>query len=436
MKLLANFLKAEFREGSKRGELVREAIATTGVKLLAAGIAFISNALFARWMGPSEFGVYSVVLAWVAIATTLAGLGYPQYLVREGAKNFKAIKSLRNSADRRIFAFGGCVGVSIFLISKLSIVQSFSAAIGLSIALPMLTNLYLVRQSLLQSIGRVAQSYLGKFLIVPIATLIIASAIFICNGRITSVELIAISELVAIIVVLFSSFQLVNAIRAVDQSDVAKSSISFVLPFMWLSACYMLVARIGTVILGIYSTSESVGVYSVATKSAEMLAFVGMAAVTTAAPNFSRLYNQGEIEALQRLVTALSRRLFIFTLFPAAVLISFPSQILTILYGPGYEQGAKVLQLLCVAQIIAVTGGPLGTLLSMTGNEGYHLIGVVISLVLNVVLACILIPLLGGEGAALAVCVGMLMSRQILGAFVKRRVGISSSIFGKLTSKF
>src|ERR1700744_6019285 len=56
--------------------LARGAIFAFAIQVLGAGLAYLMQISFARWMGVVQFGVYTYVVAWVTTLAMLVGLGF------------------------------------------------------------------------------------------------------------------------------------------------------------------------------------------------------------------------------------------------------------------------------------------------------------------------------------------------------------------------
>jgi O-antigen/teichoic acid export membrane protein len=58
-------------------------IGAAGVILISRGLVMVSGIIYARYLGPEQFGLYSFALAIIAMATLPVIAGLPQLLVRE-----------------------------------------------------------------------------------------------------------------------------------------------------------------------------------------------------------------------------------------------------------------------------------------------------------------------------------------------------------------
>jgi O-antigen/teichoic acid export membrane protein len=102
----------------------------------------------------------------------------------------------------------------------------------------------------------------------------------------------------------------------------------------------------------------------------------------------------------------------------------FSDWVLRFLYGPEFAVGATALAILCFGQLLCVITGPVGSLLMMTGHERDAVKGTLAALIVTIVLAMILIPNWGLNGAATATASGMVLRNGINCWHVFRRLDI------------
>lgn len=104
-----------------------------------------------------------------------------------------------------------------------------------------------------------------------------------------------------------------------------------------------------------------------------------------------------------------------------AIMILFPAQLLRVAFGPEFVIAAPALAIMAGGQFVVALRGPIGAMLSMSGNEPAQLKLTVAGFVLLLVLAYILIPIYGLTGAAMAQ-VGPILLRSIGGYVMARRL--------------
>lgn len=423
-------IASELRADTVRGRLGRSAVATTSVRIAGSGIAFAASLLYARILGPRGYGVYNYILAWAALLTIPAGLGIPNYLIREGAKVPSAWMRLRRWADRRTLAAGIAAALIILAAASLPSVGQGGWLFALAAPLPLLNNLALNRQSLLQAHGRVARSQWAVLVFAPGLMLAVLAALWYWRDGFTTFDVVVATVGAALLALATNDFQL-KALPAVEPSaSPARVSTRSALPFMWLGMLFLITSRTDVVMLGSIRGAHAAGIYSVAARVAEFVPFFLAAANQVIAPRIASYYHAGERRLLQRLLTGSSQRVFLISL-PATLTFIFAAHpLLYYLYGSKFAEAAVVLQILAAAQLLNVTAGSVGTVLNMAGFERLSSIGVGISAAVNVGLNAVLVPFYGVEGAAVATGISLVLWNTLLWYWVRRRLGLRPSALG------
>jgi len=144
------------------------------------------------------------------------------------------------------------------------------------------------------------------------------------------------------------------------------------------------------------------------------------------APQLARLYNAGEKEKLQRVVTLSVRAVCAISLPVALVLIVWGEPIVGFVFGNEYSGAADALAILCIGQLINTSAGSVGAVLSMTGNDQLVFIGALLALTVNTVLALVLIPAYGLTGAAVSFAVSISTWNIFLSIMAWSKLGINT----------
>lgn len=180
---------------------------------------------------------------------------------------------------------------------------------------------------------------------------------------------------------------------------------------------------LGVIIAGLILSQEELGLFKAAQQVSVIVGFILIVINAVFPPRFSALYHNGEFRALERL----ARQGAVLGVVVAAPLIAicifFPSWVLGI-FGNDFRDGAWLLRVIAIAQVVNVSCGSVGFLLNMTGHE---------RLMRNVALSCnavglvffLTLPyLLGALGAALALSLTLILQNLVALYFVWRRLGI------------
>ncbi|HET6725379.1 MAG TPA: flippase [Gammaproteobacteria bacterium] len=422
-------LRADLNINSERGRLVRSAGATAAIKVGATIVSFGASLLYARVLGPHDYGLYAYVLAWVAVLTIPSGLGLPPYLIREGARAPGKLHALRRWADGRVLVSGLVIAV---LMASAVFLPSAAGARWLFIIaapLPLLNNLGYVRRALIQAHGWVARSQFPALLLAPVLMLITLLVVWQLTGSLnTTVVMIAMTT-VALVPFIANSLQL-RRIETPDERSNYSLSLGSALPFVWFGTLYLLNSRIDLIILGALKGAHAAGIYAVATRATDFIAFFLLAANIVIESRIARLHHGGEIKALQRLLTAAMRRVAVLTLPLALLLILGATPMLRYLYGTPYAEGAIAMRILAAAQLVNVLAGPTATILNMTGGERYSVRGTALAVLFNCALNLLLIPLYGLAGSAIATGISLVGWNILLWYWVRTKLQLRPSAIG------
>jgi O-antigen/teichoic acid export membrane protein len=194
-------------------------------------------------------------------------------------------------------------------------------------------------------------------------------------------------------------------------------------------------AYIETLFLGGLSTSDQVGLYSVAWKVAISLTVFIEAVNTIFAPYITQHFTSNEMAELStnlkfitRWALSLSLPFFLFLFLEAPAIMKF--------IGPEYIAGTSILRILAVAQMVYIAVGPAALILIMTKYNHLNLLDLTIAIIFSLILGFVLIPTYGAFGAAIsAACTILLVNflRLIQVYFV---LGIHPYNFSYLKSIF
>jgi O-antigen/teichoic acid export membrane protein len=204
-----------------------------------------------------------------------------------------------------------------------------------------------------------------------------------------------------------------------------KELISTSLPMLVITVASFILGNIGLFFLEMFTTTEQVGVFSIAFKISLVAGMILMVINTIAAPKFSEMYWSNELDNLQKILFFTSKLNFIFSFIPAAIIIIFSKQILSI-FGAEFVQGQIILIILTIEQFINASTGSAGLLLNMAGQQSIAQKIIVFTLIISVTLNIILIPLYGMYGASLCILASSVFMRLSNVYYVKKKLGMNT----------
>lgn len=430
MKALIQALQTDLFSHGERGKLVRSAGASAALNVGYILIGFLASLLYARVLGPHDYGLYAYVIACSQVLIIPVGLGLSSYLVREGAKFPRSLLWLLRWADRRTIAMG-LVAAAVMACAYFVPAAAGARLLFLIAApLPLLTNLGSVRKALVQSHGWVARSQWPQLILAPLLALIAIGGLWLWRASFTVTELMIVTVLALLPAIAANAAQLKLAVRDTIATEPVQALVRAALPFMWLNGMYLINSRVDVIMLGSLRGAHEAGVYAIAVRAAELVPFLLTVANLTIAPKISRLYHAGDHEALQRLASATAQRVMLATLPLALFLLIAARFLLGAFYGAAFTEGAIVVRILTLGQLLFVAAGPVGVLLNMTSHAKNSAIAFGIGAVVNIALNAILIPFYGMEGSAIATGASTVLVCCIRWRTVRKQLALRPSCFG------
>ncbi|HEX5848984.1 MAG TPA: flippase [Rubrobacter sp.] len=175
-------------------------------------------------------------------------------------------------------------------------------------------------------------------------------------------------------------------------------------------------------ILGVFAAGAPVGIFNAAARTATFLTVVRFAFSGIFSPIISGLHARQDTEEIGRLYKDVSRWIFTgaFALF--LVLVVFAPEVLGI-FGEAFGAGVTALIVVAVAQLFSSSVGPAPRMLAMTGNQNYAMIATSVSAIMGVIVSLILIPRFEVLGAAIGMATAIIVENTGTMSAVKWRLG-------------
>jgi O-antigen/teichoic acid export membrane protein len=188
-----------------------------------------------------------------------------------------------------------------------------------------------------------------------------------------------------------------------------KETLAFSLAVSLLSFFYYISRWISILMLGYFATSKEVGIYGAVDRVIPIINLPLISINSIFPPMIAELYGKRDLAKLESLYKVETKWAISLGLPFFLVLSIFARPIMSI-FGSGFAEGAVVLIMLSVAQMIVVSAGSQGQVLMMTGRQNLTLINNAFFAVTNIILNYFLIPRYGIIGAAVSglICTGTL----------------------------
>ncbi|MFA0506621.1 flippase [Vibrio sp. 10N.222.54.B12] len=410
---------------------------TAGLQLFGRGLAVVTAILFARILGPEEYGRYAFIISIITVSALPAMAGLPQLIVREVAR-YRS-----NYEIGLLFGIKRWSTIYVLVLSLISIsILVFLIYIGFwnaSVTSLLFAGLLLIplkgllpqQGAILNGFQRPELAQLPTLIISPLLTLISIFVLYVSMVEMNA-KVLLLTQLFCTFCTVVLIFILINLVFKESHVDRKKREYRLsswqksLLPFTVLAVVGTLNNELATLVLGFLGNDEAIGYFKVAVQGVTLLA-IGLQAVNTVSgPRIAAMYNQGEIEKTQELLKQ-SVRLSVISSVPFAILLIFLGEpLIRVLFGEAYVPAASLLSILCCGQIVNVSMGSVALVLNMTGNEKKTLRAQLVTLCLTVSLLVYLIPLYHATGAAIAVSVSLVCWNVIMAFDVYRLTGLKT----------
>lgn len=384
-----------------------------------------TSILIARFLGTEGFGLYNLGLSINVLMNVFTNFGLTQGIVKYSIKNqtehnIQKVKGVIFSS--LLFSLLLCfatLAVQIFYADEVS--QLFfqndslsSVLIIFALSVPFNT-LYALPASFAQSFKKIKYLSLVLNIIRPVSFLLLILVVIALNY---DLNFVLYANLLSTIITAAFSFYLIKnyfpeffipKIKAIFE---LKPLISFSYKTMFTGFLSILMIKIDRLMIGYFTSSSDVGIYSAAANLAINVTFFLTPFAMIFSPISVELFHKNNFAELNKAFKNVTRWLLIFTM-PIFFIFSGYAPELLMLFGKDYSIGAVVLILISFAELINVSTGPVGILLKMSGHQGKDMAISVLVLVINSLLNFIMIPIYGMIGAAIATGIAIIVTHSL-----------------------
>ena len=418
--------------------LTRGALGTLALQGAYVVLSMAAVVVLARLLGVIGYGAYAFTIAWAGLLGVPAVLGFDRLIVRDVAtyasqERWGFVRGLLSRSNQLVFPVSSFLAL-LAIVAGLAVLQEpIRETFAIGMLLVPLTALTLVRQASLQGLGRPVASQLPELLIKPLAMTLVLSACLLITDVLRPTTAMSINVIVTGLAFGVGAVLLRSAApRILKTSPLefhTRRWVSAAIPMMVISGVWIVNGYVGTIMLGSIVDARSAGIFAVASRAADLVTIILLAASVPVAPMLARLHSAGDREGLQRLVSRTARWTFFLSLPLAAGLLLLADVYLRLL-GAGFDAGGTALAILVAGQLFNVAAGPVGILLLMTGLERWAALGVGCGMIVNIAVNATLDPVLGVTGAAIGAVSSAVCWNIMLVAVAVRRLGVYPTVVG------
>jgi len=403
-------------------------------------VTYLVQVFLARWMGKTEYGIYEYVIAWSVLLAIPAGLGFPHTVLRfvaeyEVKEEWGLLRGIISSSW--LITVLASLLVSLLTASVILLLNyhhpfTYATPLLFGIGLIPLQALVNLQLETARSLKDVTLAYAPAYIIWPVLLICGAFLVLETTQNFTTNSVIILSQIALLVAVLVQLgllwLKLIQEFTAVDPVYAIREWLSVAFIVSLQSACFIILSKTDTILIGLLLGPEDAGVYSAAVKTAEWVSAALVITNIVAAPYFTALYTKGDIKGLQNLVSTVALWIFWSSFVVALLLIIFSQTVLGI-FGSGFVGADWPLKILVLGQLMNAWCGSVIYLMIMTGHQNKSVVVIVFATVVNIIGDAILIPLMGTVGAAIATAFCYTLWNIWLSVLVMRYVGVNPLAF-------
>lgn len=389
------------------------------------------TASIARYLGPSNYGLYNYALSLATLFTAFSTLGLDTFIVNEIISGNYTEEEVMSSTFILRFISGLFIPIFAFVIyfitsditvSGIILIVLFSFSITLRASEVIENWTQAKHKSRVSSIIRILSftftSLLNILIIIFNGSIIHFSIVHFLNVLFISISLFVVySKMTGNMAKWRLNFNFISYI-------IKRSFVVFISSL--LGTAYMQMDR---VIMGYYNLSEnSIGIYSAAYTISSLWLFVPAAVITSFAPILIKTRN--DYKKYNLYMEKLFGFIFYICLSIALFISIFSSEIVLLIFGLDFSKSSNILTILVWSSVFSQLGSIRHLWLIIEHIEWYALFYAIIGFIINVLSNFFLIEIFGLIGAAFSAVITQ-FTVSIIAPLIFKKTRISFYTFIK-----
>lgn len=413
-------------------------------RALGAFLAFLSTVVIARFMPPSEAGLYFLAFSIVSILAVFVRLGLDSTTIKmvgvySNSKDFGLTDKFIHVALLITFlssllGFFSLNLSSDFLSTYIFAIPELAGVLNSMSPFVVFCALMTIVSFVYQGLSKTVISVLFLNVLINLF-LILGVVTFDSNTAISASNVLVIASAICAILGYGGVRHYVGKYKnkkiGVDKSVPIKSVFNSCFPLWVFTTVTQLIQWSGQIFLGLWAEPYDVSQFSVAQRASMLAAFILTSVNLVVAPKFAQLFSTKQYDQLEQLALMSTRFVALIAIPILLLMLIFPSYLL-LLFGDEYNDAVLLLQILACGQFINAITGAVCHLLSMSGHENDLRNSSLLSGVVVLVGSIVLVPNYGGVGAAISVSLGVILQNLLAAYFVKIRLNINTFRLFKL----
>lgn len=418
--------------------LFSDSVWALGGKLATAFTALASNALLARLLSPQDLGVYFLAFSVVAIASML-GSAIGQAVIRFVAESLgMGLHAKARNALGRVLTvgvvtalllgagytlLGPVIGKALFHSPALAAVTGLVAGWLITITLQMLLA------EAFRGFHDIRAASIFGGLASGILLTVSLGLLWLLDARASLSTILLLSAGSSAASTLLSGWLLHRKASLLPTKD-SDSQVGFgevlslVLPLLVTNSTVIVLTQADLWILGAFRSPGEVALYGAAVRAVLLVMMPILVVNSVVSSRIAEMYAQGRKPELQRLLQAVTTLASICAFLAATGFFLAGGPILALVFGEYYREGALILTLLSIGQVVNVWAGASGMVLVMTRHQTQMMSITIVSSVITIVGGILIVNPYGAIGVAMVTAAGIIFCNVSLWLAAKRKTGI------------
>ncbi|OYU50341.1 MAG: hypothetical protein CFE31_01955 [Rhizobiales bacterium PAR1] len=416
------------------------AAAALGVRLSAAGLAYLLQIVLARSLGSADYGTFSFTWSLVTIGGFLATLGFGQIAVRFLAQyHHDGQHGLARGFLRAGLAaslIGSLVIACAALLMRPALEQGYGELCTATLTIGLISLPFFALTDFMEGVAR-SQGWTIRALVPPYIVrqglLILMLLVALVIGRKIGAETAMLGALIAtFLAALTQAALLIGKLKAAIPREPAYYAFNIwneaARPTLLSDLALLARQNMDLIVMGLLAPPEAVGLYFAATRVASLLGLIDFAIGAAFGHRFARAAREDGTSGTPTQLGSLyaeARRLTSLPGLLAAVLLMLGAPIFMLLFGPAFAAAVVPAQILLAAGGLKLLIGPAEDALSMAGHPETVWRANAIGALVMTILCLMLTPHWQALGAAFAAAGGIIATNLMLLRGLKEHLGIA-----------
>ncbi|MEM4847384.1 MAG: oligosaccharide flippase family protein [Thermosphaera sp.] len=419
-----------------------------GGKVVTALAGLGSSVLLARMLSPEELGVYFLAYSLVMFTSMVGRLGLDRSIVRNVAENMGLkrfeLAGAAVDASFKLVLLGASFAGLLYLVAAPVIADTiFNAPALMMLTVPVV--FWIVAYVLLQFFAEAFRGFHDIRLATLFSTvsyrllLVLGLGVLWLAGEARLSIIILLSVVSTWSSVAIAGWLLHHRLKTLSrlESDASaepgiqptpKSILALSLPLMVSKLALFALAQSGIWIVGAVLTQEDVAIFGLVMR---LLNFVVMPLIMVqeiVSPMIAEMHVQRKLHVLEPVLRTTATLLGLPSILLLLGFVTFGEAFLSNVFGPFYGQGALVLIILSLGQVVNVLAGACAPALMMTGHQVVMMRITVLTGAATILLGILAAQHFGLIGLAAVMASGMIVQNILMVAYVKLKLEIWTQV--------